>query len=373
MSSDSPRKPRFCGQCGTTLPQGEPRFCIECGHPVRQVIQSASQVAAPAPKAQVVPVAVGATVRLGNANVEQAVIGGTMRLATDQAIPPGLWFRANAPLPSDTIAIYAPLQAIVGAWSGQTSAGWQPVQLDQIILDDRGRRIFSFEIVRTWFPSANCGENLELKVKIGAYSTSKNHETRRGFHYRPGSDSPMSVVEAWWVNSSTGQRIERDLPIIQIMAPPRIPRVSDFQEGFANAKTLGIKPEDWAKQGKLPERFELQNTAQTRTEAGRGLVLLASARYGSGFFSRALSSSLSYRVLAHNPLIVPPGQWYQFSQRMRNDAKALGLDFGTEFDAEWWLDKHGHDAVVFEPSGRNDQRARRVVVFRRSQVMLDRT
>jgi hypothetical protein len=373
MSADSPRRPRFCSQCGESLPEGTPRFCIECGAPVKQPsAPNEPAVVNAVPQAPVIQPVVGATVRLSNSNVEQAVIGGTIRLATDQAVPPGLWMHPHAPTPADTVAIYAPLRAIVGAWSGQRSAGWRLVDSQVDEFDDRGRRIFNFEIVRSWFPSPNYGENLELRIKIGAYSTAEAHETRRGFHFHPDRDSPMRVIEAWWVNAITSKRVERPLPIIQIMAPPRIPRVSDFQEGFANAKELGVKPEDWARRGQLPELFTLQNTSQTRTQVGRGLVLDAVRRPG-GLFSRPWSGGLAYRVLAHKPLIILPNQWYPISERMRKDAKALGLDFGTEFEAEWWLDKQGYDAVVFEPSVMGENRVRKVIAFRRSQIMLDRS
>ena len=118
--SSQQRTPRFCGHCGAHLPAGKPRFCIECGHSVRW----AAGAAPPSVVAEHDRVADGPTVLLPNARGEQSVVGGTVKLPTSEAIPPGLWLLPEVPGPSDVIAIYAPLHAVVGGWSATTSDGW---------------------------------------------------------------------------------------------------------------------------------------------------------------------------------------------------------------------------------------------------------
>jgi hypothetical protein len=176
-SQPSVRQPRFCRHCGVTLPPTNPRFCIECGGSIGS--------GAPEPQAAPAP----PTVRLPNAGVAQSVIGGTMRLPTSGAIPPGLWFGEQPPGPDDVVAIYAPLRAIVGGWSGLIGKGWRAGAEPPSATGSR--MTFSFEASRDWFPSAGCGQGLRLQVDVLARAEADEGRTRRGFRYRarPGPRS----------------------------------------------------------------------------------------------------------------------------------------------------------------------------------------
>ena len=53
---------------------------------------------------------------------------------------------------------------------------------------------------------------------------------------------------------------------------------------------------------------------------------------------------------------------------MQADAQELGLDMDTDSVVERWLDRRGHDGVVFEPSKEQGENRQVVIAFRRTQV-----
>ncbi len=215
-----------CPHCSAELPQ-EAQFCIECGQPQGNN-----------------------TIQLPNARVAQSVIGGTIKLATSGAVPPGIWSESQAPGSADVIAVYAPLRAIVAGWSAVTQMGWQLVE--------RGPRahaeassLYRFACERDWFPIPGAADNLRLRIRLEALAEAEPGRTRQGFRYRIGHDAPMSVVDAYWHTASDHERIELPIPQIQIMAPPRVARISDFNEQVQYLPEL--KALEWARQGQLPE------------------------------------------------------------------------------------------------------------------------
>jgi len=350
-SQPSVRQPRFCRHCGVALPPTNPRFCIECGGSIG---------AAPLPQAAATP----PTVRLPNAGVAQSVIGGTMRLPTSGAIPPGLWFGEQPPGPDDVVAIYAPLRAIVGGWSGLSGMGWQPDE--QAPASAVGARmIFRFAARREWFPAASCGRGMRLEVQLLAQAEADEGRSRRGFRYRARHDPPMEVAAAWWVDPATGARSDRALPQIQIMAPPRVPRVSDYAEAVAAMPERDA--EAWAREGQIHGQFRLLNSAQQRTPAGRGLPL---AEVGTPWFPLRLLGRVNpaYRLRAFHPLICRWDAWKQLQGRMEAEARGLGLDLATDLVVEWWLDRQGHDCVVFDGAKSLYGYERVAIAFRRAQV-----
>ncbi|HWQ12720.1 MAG TPA: zinc ribbon domain-containing protein, partial [Roseiflexaceae bacterium] len=120
--------PRFCTQCGAALPPGNPRFCIECGHAIggtgRVLRAEAIDNQRPPPHAAR---STQHAVHLPNAGTAQSVVGGTVKLPTSGAVPPGLWFAPEPPGAADAVAVYVPLRAVRGGWSGLTSHGWRRV------------------------------------------------------------------------------------------------------------------------------------------------------------------------------------------------------------------------------------------------------
>lgn len=346
------RQPHFCGQCGAELPPGEPRFCIACGH----ALQPGDHAAVRAPVATT-----GATVRLANAHAPQAVIGGTIRLPTSGAVPPGMWLAPQPPDSTRVIAIYAPLRAVVGGWSGTISDGWRKV--DQVRAGSRVQDLVRFETSRDWFPAPGCGQNLRLRVRIGATSLAEEGHTRRGFRYRAGANPPMDVLDAYWLDGA--RRRDLALPEIQIMAPPRVQRVSDFDEPLRHLSVR--EAEQWAREGVVHGIFRLPDLAQQRTPVGRGLPLIEA--FGGAALLRITGRLyVPYRVQIHRPLIVRAGAWHDLVRRILADAAAVGLDLGTDAAVEWWLDQQGHDGAIFERGAHAFAQSRTVVAFRRSQI-----
>ena len=347
------QQPAFCTQCGEALPPNAPRFCVVCGAAVRPGVAQPHET-------QPTFVSSGPTVRLANARVEQAVIGGTIKLASAAAIPPGMWFQNAPPDADQVIAIYAPLRAIVGGWSATTSDGWRKINQTDT---QGGRGLVSFETVREWFPAAGRGANWRLLITIQASSFAEEGRTRRGFTYRAGSDPPMEVCSARW----TGGRGEAPaLPQIQVMAPPRIKRMSDFYEPIRhmNARDANL----WAKAGSVQGVYRLPDTSQQRTPVGRGLPL---PELFGGEFLRGITGRMfpPFRVQILRPLLIRIGEWPQIERQIQSDAAKLGLDLGTDAATEWWLDQHGHDGAVFERGAHEFAPVRTAIVFRRSQVV----
>ena len=346
-------QPRFCRHCGAALPPTQPRFCIECGGAISGS-PTPAQDAAPARPA----------VRLPNARVDQSVIGGTIRLPSSGAIPPGLWLREQPPGPADVVAIYAPLRAIVGGWSGLSGAGWRRNDESQSSLESTNR-LFQFETQREWFPAPGCGQGLRLAIRLRAQAEAEEGHERRGFRYRTHYDPPMEVVEARWRDPATGAARDHPLPQIQIMAPPRIRRVSDYDEKIATMPAADAAA--WAREGAIHGLFQLLQTSQQRTPAGRGLPLAESGP--ASWLGRMIGQPRErYQVQAFHPLVCRWPEWRKLRRRIRDDARGLGLDLETDLMVEWWLDRQGHDCVVFEEAQRLYGHQRVVIAFRRSQI-----
>lgn len=360
MTTPSNPTPRFCGQCGATLPPTNPRFCIECGAAVR-----AASGPLPAEEPAPAPAATGPTVRLANARTEQLVIGGTMRLPSSGAVPPGLWVLPEPPGPDDVVAVYAPLRAVVGGWSATTSDGWK--KLGQEWADDGSSRdLVQFAVERSWFPATGAGRDLRLNARIVASSFAEEGKTRRGFRYRSGSDAPMDVAASWWIDGRG--KVVRDLqvPQIQLMAPPRTPRISDYNEQIGEMDVR--EAEIWARQGEVHGVFRADTTNQQRTPVGRGIPLWALIG-GTLFMPLMDNNQPLYRVKLLRPLVCRPGDWPALTERMRREAAGLGLDMQTDAIVEWWLDQQGHDGAVFERGAYPNSRGLVAVAFRRSQIV----
>ncbi len=330
-----------CLQCERPLPEGA-QFCIYCGArsgPITQPLADAPQA----------DPAVGATVRLPNASVPQAYLGGTVRLPTAAAIAPGLWMRPQPPGPSQTVAIYAPLHAVVDGWSGLVGQGWERVGEQR----RDGRSVFSFRAARQWFPAPGYGAGVSLDLVIGAEAEADVGRERLGFRYRIGYDPPMQIVESAWRGAAG------ELPAIQIMAPPRIPRVSDLAERIA-----ALPPplaERFAKEGAVHDLLQLAADRQEQTPVGRGLVLAPVQLGWLRQYVPSLHGGL-YRVKIQQPLIIAQVSFARLSQQIAAEAADLGLDTSPRATVEWWLDRHGYDGVVFTAP-------RQIIAFRRSQVV----
>ncbi len=329
-----------CQYCAAQLPQ-DAQFCIECGQP-----QGAN------------------TIRLPNARVAQSAIGGTIKLASSGAVPPGIWSEAHIPGPTDIIAIYAPLRAIVAGWSAVTQMGWQLVE--------RGPRahaeatsLYRFSCERDWFPIIGAADNLRLRIRLEALADAEPGRTRQGFRYRIGHDAPMSVADAWWHTASDQERIELPIPQIQIMAPPRVARISDLDEQVRSLPET--KALTWAREGQLHEFLHFERNVQQRTPAGRGLLLGAIA--SSGLIKRWFGPRKPRAVIRTlQPYRTNWRAWGKLQQGIRDEAGALGLDMESDAMIEWWLDKRGHDCAIFEGVAGHYEYDRIVIPFRRSQV-----
>jgi hypothetical protein len=175
----------------------------------------------------------------------------------------------------------------------------------------------------------------------------------------------MEVADAWWLDPATKARGDRPLPQIQIMAPPRVPRVSDYDESITALPAPDA--EAWAREGQVHGLFQLLNAAQQRTPVGRGLPL---NEVGALWFPLRLlgRTSPTYRIQAFHPFVCRWGEWRQVQSRMRAEARSLGLDLETDLVIEWWLDRQGHDCVIFEDAKPLYGHQRAVVAFRRSQI-----
>lgn len=356
--ADSEHHARFCGQCGTPLPEGDPQFCIECGHQLGQRKRGEVVKASPA------YTSTGPTVRLANASGEQAVVGGTVRLPSSGAVPPGLWMSPNPPSPADIVALYVPLHAVVGGWSATTSDGWKKVGQERADTETTRDRV-SFTVQRDWFPAAGAAGGLTLRARIWASSLAQEGRTRRGFRYRIGADPPMQVEEAWWIK---GQHAHRDLPVpqIQLMAPPRVKRISDYDEPIQRMNAR--EADTWARKGVVPGLFRLLDTSQQRTVVGRGLELI---EVSSGVLGKltTLTTAQLYRVQMRNPLNCTRETWATLLTRMRAEADGLGLAMESDAVIEWWLERQGYDGAIFERGAHNRGNARLLIAFRRAQLV----
>lgn len=349
-------KARYCRHCGALLPAGTPQFCIECGKSLHSRAQTAPPASVPQSSAG------QATVRLANANVEQTVIGGTMRLPTSGAVPPGLWLLESPPGPEDVVAVYAPLRAVVGGWSGLEGKGWQKLG-SGVDPHNHSWKQFRFVAKREWFPAPGHGQGLRLKVRIEAESQAELGRERRGFRYREHYDPPMRISEAHWLNDTAP---DRPLPQIQIMAPPRVPRISDLDEQVQ--LMARIAAEEWDRRSELRDDFLLLNPNQQHTPAGRGLVLARLPRW-LGLPRLDTVGAARYRVLIRRPFRCRWRDWSRERRRINDEARELGLDLGTHLAVEWWLDRQGYDSVLLDEARTRYEYDQVVIVFRRQQIV----
>ncbi|WP_298816115.1 zinc ribbon domain-containing protein [Chloroflexus sp.] len=351
------RPPRFCPQCGTLLPEGNPRFCIECGYALGPVLAGSS---APSSAGRL-------TVRLPNARVEQSVIGGTIKLPSSGAIPPGMWVLPEPPSAQTIVAIYAPLRAVVGGWSGLSGQGWRRSDRQAV---DGSRIAFTFLAERVWFPAPGCGGGLQLHVTIAATAVSSEGEERLGFRYREGDDPPIQVVHAEWRTDDGTPVGAQPIPAIQIMAPPRIPRVSDLPERIRRVSRS--EADRWSAGSATHGVYQLiGGDVQQRTPAGRGLILIEVAETRQRtWLQRLLSPGPSlYRARIERPFVVDFHSWQSQIQQIRQEAAGLGLDVETDAAIEWWLDRYGYDGAIFTGAQQRYQCDRVLIAFRRGQLV----
>ncbi len=354
----SDHRPRFCPQCGAALPAADSRFCVACGH----------AVVGGAPPA--LPTATGATVRLANARSEQSVIGGTVRLPSSGAIPPGLWVHDAPPGRADVVAVYAPLRAVVGGWSGLRGRGWRALGGEA-----QGTRMhFRFIANLEWFPASGCGHGLRLRVQVEARSSAEEGRERHGFRYSLQRNGPMQVREVAWYDPTGQPAPAWPLPQIQLMAPPRVLRVSDYDDIVATVTARdGVT---WAGETHAPGMFRPYNAnlfAQEHTPVGRGITLIpqdSAQPERRGWLLRVLTpSTYRYRVRVNNPFRCTLAAWMDAHlPQIRAEAQGLGLDLEPATAAEWWLDRYGHDAVIFTEAHKRYKAAEALIVFRRAQI-----
>ncbi|MFO7170786.1 MAG: zinc ribbon domain-containing protein [Chloroflexota bacterium] len=353
--------PRFCGQCGAALPEGA-QFCIECGSPARGAGQEPRREG-PALRPEAAAPRGAVTVRLPNARSAQSVVGGTVKLPTSGAVPPGLWFRPEPPGAEDAVAVCVPLRAVKGGWSGLTSHGWRRVDRSWAG-DGTSRDVVRFEVEREWFAADGCASGLRLRVRIGAASHAAEGRERLGFRYRLGRNPPMSVLDARWLDAEGRERRELAVPQIQLMAPPRVPRVSDFQEEI---RSMGAREaNEWALGGAVHGVFELIDSGQQRTPFGRGLRLAEITGGRGGLLGRLLQQR--YRVRIERPIVCDAVAVAEIRGRAQEEARGLGLDMESDAVVEWWLERQGYDGGVLEPGAHSFGDRRVAVVFRRAQI-----
>lgn len=349
--------PKFCPQCGAALPTGGARFCIGCGARMRDAAgadpDELAEAAAP-------------TVRLPNAGVPQQVIGGTVKLPATGAVPPGLWYLDQPPGPADVVAIYPPLRPVRAGWSGLIGRGWRAAGSEAA----GPQMLFHFVAPVAWFPADGCGAGLRLLVEVAASSRAWEGTGRRGFRFGLRRDGPMRVLGARWEGPGAAQL---PLPQIQIMAPPRVPRVADLDDEPArlDAREAAL----WVKGSQAQGVYRLyrDQLMQEHTPAGRGITLIAlrEGRAADGpWWTRLLPGALParYRARVEQPYTCRLVDWPARLKDLRAEARALGLDLEPALAAEWWLDRGGYDGVVFTGAQGRYGADQVTIVFRRSQL-----
>jgi hypothetical protein len=300
----------------------------------------------------------------------KAFLGGTVKLPSAGALPPGLWWQEQPPGAHDTVQIYMPLRAVVGGWSGQEGHGWYRLA-DPPALEP-GKRRFHFACDREWFPAQGFGGGLRLRVKVQAESDASDGRRRQGFRYHIGHDPPMEVIAAHWVDAH-GKPVDRPLPEIQLMAPPRIMRVSDYR----NEEFLRLpreQAEAWASEGVYTQPLQMINSNQSQTPVGRGIVL--SPPPGPNLYERLFAwadyearvREYVFRVQIHKPLQISWHAWLELRPRIEEEARSSGLDLGTAAMVEWWFERQGYDSAIITPYPNINHTG--VVAFRRAQICM---
>jgi hypothetical protein len=306
-----------------------------------------------------------ATVRLANATSEQAVVGGTVKLPSAGAIPPGMWFAPDPPGSEQIVAVYAPLRAVKGGWSGLTMHGWRRTERVWAGGSTTRDRL-QFAVERVWFAAPGAADGLRLHVRIGAESFAEEGKNRLGFRYKIGRNPPMQVLDAAW-RTDGGQLVAGlPMPQIQLMAPPRVARVSDLPEEIHR---LGARAaHEWALAGTVHGVFHLLDWNQQRTPLGRGLRLLELPPKGG--VSGALDGLLTtrFRVQIHRPLICDASTLAGSLGQAQAAAATFGLDMESDAVIEWWLEREGYDGALLAPDAHAHGDTRMAIVFRRNQI-----
>jgi hypothetical protein len=299
-----------------------------------------------------------------------AFLGGTVKLPSTGAFAPGLWWQEQPPGPRDTVQIYMPLRAIVGGWSGLEDHGWYRLADPPAL--EAGKRRFHFAAEREWFPAAGFGGGLRLRVKVRAESEASDGRRRQGFRYQIGHDAPMEVIDAYWVDAH-GRPVERPVPEVQLMAPPRVLRVSDYpKEEFLRLPRE--QADAWAGEGVFPQPLQIFNRNQAQTPVGRGIVLAPAP--APNFFERTFRRNeyearlreYVCRVQIHNPLQLTWKAWLELRPRIEDEARNVGLDLGTSAMVEWWFERQGYDSAILAPYP--EFHGPGVIAFRRAQVCI---
>jgi hypothetical protein len=156
------------------------------------------------------------------------------------------------------------------------------------------------------------------------------------------------------------------------MAPPRVPRLRDLDEQPALLDAREAVA--WAAGSAVAGAYRLRHPylQQEHTPAGRGVTLLPLAEGDEGgrpWWRRLLGGVPErYRVRAERPFTCALADWPGALGRMREEARGLGLDLEPAQAAEWWLDRRGHDCVVFTAARARYGVERAVIVFRYRQL-----
>ncbi len=369
--SEPPRHAKFCPNCGAALPPGAARFCIQCGRALPGADPPTPPpeppAAAPAARAGRRPAA--PTVQLANARGAQEVIGGTVKLPSSGAVPPGLWVVDYPPGPTDVVAIYPPLRPVRAGWSGQIGRGWRAAGSEE-----QGKRTrFRFRTIVTWFPADGCGADMQLRAEVEATSFAWDGKNRRGFRFGLGRDGPMQIVHASWYDAAGQAQPAQALPQIQIMAPPRVARVSDLDEepALLDAREATL----WAANSQVSGAYRLfyEELRQEHTPVGRGITLIPlreGREHGQPWWGRLLPGVLParFRILLTRPFRCDLTAWDERLSAIRAEAHGLGLDLEPALAAEWWLDRQGYDGVCFSGAKERYDAEQVVIVFRRGQL-----
>jgi hypothetical protein len=112
---------------------------------------------------------------------------------------------------------------------------------------------------------------------------------------------------------------------------------------------------------------------QEHTPVGRGITLIGlreGREGGRSWLGRILGPALParYRARVERPFTCPLGEWPARLRTIRAEAQGLGLDLEPAQAAEWWLDRHGHDGVIFTSATGRYGAERVVIVFRKAQL-----
>jgi hypothetical protein len=186
----------------------------------------------------------------------------------------------------------------------------------------------------------------------------------------------MSLIEAAWVGPGGEPRPDLPAPQIQIMAPPRVPRVSDYDEHVDSM--TAAEAEQWARGSQAPGVYRLNDMiipSQEQTPAGRGIVLTPVGLLESqlrGLIPQGLinfGAGDHYRARVERPYTCDLTAWGQHLKKIRAEARNLGMAMENEPAAEWWLDRNGYDGVIFTRAQARYHADRALIVFRRAQLV----